>query len=229
MSDAAPTLSTATVIDAVVRLGLPPSGVPAGVRSVARGSIAIGPAAPVTHLGSVDVFLEVIADAAPGSVLVVDNGGRGDEACVGDLITLEAKLAGLAGIVIWGLHRDTAQLIDIGLPVFSLGSFPRGPIRTPPAAPPMRSATVAGTTVRPGDHVVADDDGVVFVPAESWERVSETALAILQTEQAQATRMTGGRSLREQVGFADYLAIRAEQPGYSLRDHLRARGGAVET
>jgi regulator of RNase E activity RraA len=42
-----------------------------------------------------------------GDVLVVDNGGRLDEACVGDLVALEAKHAGVAGIAIWGLHRDT--------------------------------------------------------------------------------------------------------------------------
>ena len=43
--------------------------------------------------------------AAPGDVLVVDNGGRLDEACVGDLVALEAQAAGVEGMVIWGLHR----------------------------------------------------------------------------------------------------------------------------
>src|SRR5205823_14289002 len=62
--------------------------------------------------------------AAPGDVLVVDNGGRCDESCVGDLVVLEAQAAGLGGIVIWGLHRDTADIRAIGLPVFSLGAIP---------------------------------------------------------------------------------------------------------
>jgi hypothetical protein len=50
----------------------------------------------------VDIFLEALEGAAPGNVLVVDNGGRLDEACVGDLVVLEAQAAGLEGIVIWG-------------------------------------------------------------------------------------------------------------------------------
>ena len=86
------------------------------------GVIFHGPARPITHLGSVDVLLETIDDAAAGSVMVIDNGGRHDEACVGDLMVLEAQLAGLSAWSIWGRHRDTAQLREIGLPLFSLGS-----------------------------------------------------------------------------------------------------------
>jgi regulator of RNase E activity RraA len=91
------------------------------LRALLPGRQFSGPARPITHLGSVDVFLGVIDDAPSGSVLVVDNGGRTDEACVGDLIALEAHSAGFAGIVIWGLHRDTAQLRAIGLPVVRVG------------------------------------------------------------------------------------------------------------
>ena len=59
---------------------------------------------PARHAGSVDVFLEAFDRAAPGDVLVADNGGRLDEACIGDLIALEAQTAGLAGMVVWGLQ-----------------------------------------------------------------------------------------------------------------------------
>lgn len=220
-------LPSATVVDALVRLGLP---APAFALSpIMPGRIVSGPAAPVTHLGSVDVILEVIGEAPPGAVLVVDNGGRDDEACVGDLLALEAHLAGLAGIVIDGYHRDTAQLVEIGIPVFSRGAFPRGPVRVPPAAPPMRSATIGGVTIRPGDTISADDDGVVVVAAEHSSDVLAVAHRILSTEVAQAHRMRAGDSLRAQLAFDEYLALRADDPSYSLRDHLQARGGAIET
>jgi hypothetical protein len=52
---------------------------------------------PARHVGSVDSFLEAMEGAAPGDLLVVDNGGRLDEACVGDLMVLEAQGAGLEG------------------------------------------------------------------------------------------------------------------------------------
>ena len=73
------------------------------------------------------IFLEALEGAAPGEVLVADNDGRLDESCVGDLVALEAQAAGLDGIVIWGLHRDTADIQAIGLPVFSLRAIPAGP------------------------------------------------------------------------------------------------------
>ncbi|MGC5172487.1 RraA family protein [Microbacterium sp. DT81.1] len=227
--DAMTQLSTAATANAMVRLGIPATTAPFGLRSLAPHFVAEGPAVPITHLGSVDVLLEAIGEAPVGSVLVIDNGGRRDESCVGDLLTLEAQRAGLAGIVIWGLHRDTTELLDIGLPVFSLGSHPRGPIRVPPGGPAMYAAVVDGIVVRPGDGVVADADGVVFVPRDSMEAVGQTARAIMATEKAQSEQMRGGVSLRDQIGFEDYLAERASNPTYSLRDHLKARGGAVET
>jgi regulator of RNase E activity RraA len=222
-------LPTAAVADAALRLGVPLGFVAPDIRPLAPGSLVAGPAAPVTHLGSVDVILETIDDAPPGAVLVVDNGGRRDEACVGDLLALEAREAGLAAIVIWGLHRDTAQLRDLGIPVFSLGATPSGPRRVPPPGPAMRSAMLDGVRVLPGDLVCADDDGVLVVPGEAWPDVAASAAAIQRTELAQADRMAAGESLRDQLGFADYRARQAQDPTYSLRRHLAERGGAIET
>src|SRR6201999_1661948 len=91
---------------------------PAGTRAATRGQGVAGRALPAQHVGSVDVFLEAFAGSEPGDVLVVDNQGRLDESCVGDLVAIEAATAGIGGIVIWGLHRDTADLAAIGLPVF---------------------------------------------------------------------------------------------------------------
>jgi regulator of RNase E activity RraA len=100
---------------------------------VVPGSRLAGRVCPARHAGSVDAFLEAFEMAAPGDVLVVDNGGRLDEACVGDLVALEAQAAGVEGMVIWGLHRDTADIRAIGLPVFSLGAIPTGPSGSTPA------------------------------------------------------------------------------------------------
>lgn len=223
-----PDLPTAALADAALRLRVPVRLAPAGMTPLLPGTWFSGMARPVTHSGSVDVFLDAIDDAPAGSVLVIDNGGRDDEACVGDLIVLEAKLAAIAGLVVWGRHRDTVQLREIGLPVVSRGACPLGPLRVPPAGRAMRSAVLDGVPVTEDDLVVADDDGVIFLGPERRSEVLDAAAAIVATETRQAERMTGGQSLRQQLDFAGYRRRQAADPGLTLRQHLIELGSAIE-
>jgi regulator of RNase E activity RraA len=224
-----PVPPTATVADAAVRLGVPVAVAPPALVPLLPGAHFAGPAVPVTHLGSVDVFLEAIDDAPPGAVLVVDNGGRQDEACVGDLVVLEAAAAGFAAVVVWGLHRDTAELRRIGLPVHSLGAHPFGPRRVPPAGPIMRVAFLDGVPVTADRVLVGDDDGVLVLAATEQDRLFALALEIQATEERQARRMTAGESLRAQLDFDTYRRTQAADPSMTLRKHLAQQGGAIET
>lgn len=224
-----PPLPTAAVADAAVRLGLPVHAAPASIRPLVPGILISGQAMPVTHLGSVDVILETIDDSPAGAVVVVDNGGRMDEACIGDLIALEAKLAGMSALVIWGLHRDTAQLRQIGLPVFSLGAYPYGPRRVPPAGRRMPTAFLDGAAVTEADHIVADDDGVLVVGPERRGELFELAADIFATETAQADRMRAGTDLRTQLNFTEYRRKQEADPSMTLRQHLQDTGNAIET
>jgi len=218
-------LSTAHVADACIRAGVEVRTV--SLTPLAGGRVA-GRVLPAQHVGSVDVFLEAFESADEGDVLVVDNGGRRDEACVGDLVALEAKAAGVAGLVVWGLHRDTVDIRAIGLPVFSLGALPTGPLRLDPQpADALSSATIGDWTVTRTDVVLADEDGVVFVPADRVGELFDLAESIRDTEHAQADAIRAGRSLREQVRFADYLTARAADPSLTFRQHLRAVRGAI--
>ena len=222
-------LTTAHVADACLRAGVPVRCAPAAVRPVTAGVRVAGRVAPTRHVGSVDIFLEATDRATPGDVLVVDNAGRTDESCVGDLVVLEAQAAGLAGVVIWGLHRDTADILAVGLPVFSTGAIPTGPQRLDPRPPQaLASATVGEWTVDGDDVVLGDDDGVLFVPAARVGELLSLAESIRDTERRQAERIRAGVSLREQVGFDAYLARRAQEPSLTFREHLRTVGGAIE-
>jgi regulator of RNase E activity RraA len=177
----------------------------------------------------VDIFLEALENAAPGDVLVVDNGGRGDEACVGDLVVLEATGAGLEGVVVWGLHRDTADIVKIGLPVFSLGALATGPLRLDERAEDaVELASFGVWTVGRDDIVLGDEDGVIFVPADRAEGLFTLAEGIRDTERRQAERIREGTSLRSQVRFADYLKERQTTPSLTFHQHLRRVGGAIE-
>jgi 4-hydroxy-4-methyl-2-oxoglutarate aldolase len=222
-------LSTANLADACMRADVPVRCSSASMRPVVPGSRLAGRALPARHAGSVDVFLEAFSRAQAGDVLVVDNAGRVDEACVGDLVVLEAQAAGLAGLVIWGLHRDTADITTIGLPVFSAGSCPAGPASPRPRAPDaLDRASVDGWTVTSDDMIFADEDGVIAVPTSRADEVLSIARTIRDTEAGQAKRIKAGVSLRSQLRFDEYLASREQNPALSFRDHLRTVGGAIE-
>jgi 4-hydroxy-4-methyl-2-oxoglutarate aldolase len=222
-------LSTPLVADACVRSDVPLRAAPPGIGPVVSGHRIAGRVLPARHYGSVDVFLEAFIRAEPGDVLVIDNGGRSDEACVGDLAVLEAQAAGVAGLVVWGLHRDTPELVEIGLPVFSYGSYPPGPVRLDEREPEALATARFGPHVVSDDDIVfGDDDGVLFVAAERAEQVLATAHQIWRTERAQANRIREGETLRQQTAFDDYLARRTADPAYTFRRHLRRIGGAIE-
>ena len=222
-------LTTPHVADACLRSGVEIRCAPCDLRALRPSNWVVGGVRPARHYGSVDIFLEALEGALPGEVLVIDNSGRRDEACVGDLIALETKLAGLAGMVIWGLHRDRQELLEIGLPIFSLGECPTGPLRLDPEeAGALVSARVGSWTVGTDDVAMGDANGVVFLPMARAEEMAIIARSIRDTERAQAEKMRRGTSLRAQLQFSDFLARRSANPATTLREHLRRIGGAIE-
>jgi regulator of RNase E activity RraA len=222
-------LSTPLIADACLRMDIPLRLAPAGIRPLQMESHIAGRALPVRHYGSVDIFLEAMGSAQRGDILVIDNQGRLDEGCIGDLTVLEAQASGLAGIVVWGVHRDTVELHQIGFPVFSYGSYPAGPQRLDSPHPQaLDSAPFGDFTVTGEDAVFADADGVLFAPIQQVEEIIATAGTIWKKERRQAEEIHMGKTLREQLKFEEYLAQRSADPSYTFRQHLRSRGGAIE-
>jgi regulator of RNase E activity RraA len=222
-------LTTPHVADACMRLGIPVRFAPPAMTALWKGIHMVGRVLPVRHYGSVDVFLEALEGASRGDVLVVDNGGRIDEACVGDLVALEVAGAGLSGLVIWGFHRDSRELATIRLPIFSLGALPAGPQRLDEQeASALQFAQCGDHRVTSDDLILGDDDGILFVPLDRAAEVAELASSIRDTERLQAARMQAGTSFRQQSQFARFLASRRIDPTLTFRQHLRSIGGAIE-
>lgn len=223
-------LSTPLVADACLRVGVPFRAAPSGIGPVLPGIRVAGRVLPARHYGSVDIFLEAMGSAAHhGDILVIDNGGRIDEACIGDLTALEARACGLAGIIVWGCHRDTTELLEIGFPVFSYGSCPAGPRRLDPREQDaIVTARFGQFTVSKEDLVFADSDGVLFTPGHAVGKVLSAARGIWRTEREQARAIVSGKKLREQLRLDEFLLRRSADPSYTFRQHLREIGGAIE-
>lgn len=229
LSDTFSELSTPLIADACVRENLAIRLAPHGVRSLRPGIKLAGRVLPVRHCGSVDVFLEALGEGEEGDVLVIDNGGRPDEGCVGDLIAMEVKDSGLAGIVIWGFHRDTIDLLEVDLPLYSYGTCPVGPLRVDPREPEaLESARFGDNLITNEDVVFADDDGILFVSSHNADAVLSRAIEIRNIERGQADLLHSGSNLRAQLKFEAFLRKRSADPSYPFRDHLRKIGGAIE-
>ena len=221
--------TTPFIADACVQLSLPVRVGPPHLRCNVPGSKVSGPVRPARHAGSTDVFLEAIAASNKGDVLVIDNGGRLDEGCIGDLVVGEAFMSGIAGTVCWGTHRDTAAILAMGARVWSLGTCVNGPLELRKrAATALEAANIGKVTVTTDDHIFADDDGVVVVASADLATVIETAKDIAGREGAQAARLLKGELLRTQLDLDRYVEKRNADPDYTFRDHLKTFGGAIE-
>ncbi|MFE6505521.1 RraA family protein [Kitasatospora sp. NPDC057738] len=121
--------------------------------------------------------------AGPGSVIVVESGDL-DHALAGGNVCAVAQRRGVAAFVADGLIRDLAEVRELAFPVFA-----RGVIPIPGAKERLGThgapVTCGGVSVAAGDIVVADEEGVVVVPAAERARVLEAARAKLAKEAAE--------------------------------------------
>ncbi|MEU7153161.1 RraA family protein [Streptomyces sp. NPDC045456] len=121
--------------------------------------------------------------AEPGSVLVVESGDM-DHALTGGNVCAVAQRRGVAAIVADGLTRDLAEVREAGFPVYARGVIPV-PGTKAAVAPLNGPVRCGGVTVRAGDIVVADEEGVVVTPAARRDEVLLTAEKKLAKEAAE--------------------------------------------
>jgi regulator of RNase E activity RraA len=139
-------------------------------------------------------FLDTLA---PGEVAVVATGGDCLSAFWGELFSAAAKGRGATGVVADGPLRDTQQVVGLEFPAFGQGSRPydyKGRMRIEAIRVPV---ICGGVEVHPGDGIIADSDGVVVVPREHLEKVSELANARAATEKTVLQDLLSGKSVRE--------------------------------
>jgi 4-hydroxy-4-methyl-2-oxoglutarate aldolase len=150
-----------------------------------------------------------IAAAAPGDVIVVDVGGRIDVAAWGGLLSLAAQIKKLAGVIVDGACRDIDESRELLFPVYARAAVQvtaRGRIMQQSFNEKIQ---FAGVPVHPGDLVIADGSGVVFIPRAKEAEVIAEAEALARREAVMAEAIRSGRSIvevMENQGYESMLA-----------------------
>lgn len=185
------TLPTPVIGDCLERL----TG-PVGLTRYSRSARLVGVARTVkSRPGDNLAIYRMIVRLRPGDVLVVDGGGDVTNALMGELMTLEAKRRGCAGLVIDGAIRDVAEIAEIDLPTYARGHSLRGPYKTMPGFLDVPVA-IGGQVIAPGDVVVGDADGVVTFPASRAAEVVAQAREKLTREEAIRRSILAGEETR---------------------------------
>ena len=115
--------------------------------------------------------LQILDEAAPGSVLVYVLEDGLEIAGMGNLMATTAKVRGLAGAVIDGAARDVEEVTEIGFPIFSRAISPATSVGRYVSVAKQIPVKCAGILVSPGDYIVGDLDGVVVVPKSAIDKV----------------------------------------------------------
>jgi regulator of RNase E activity RraA len=174
------------------------------VRAILPDVRMAGPAYTVVAEDDHLPVMTALAEAAPGDVLVVATRG-GTRAVFGELFATEARRRGLAGIACDGLCRDVRGLRAIGLPVFARGTSPRSGT-TVSRAPAGQEVQFGGVTVRPGDIVVGDDDGLLIAGADRIAAALGAAEAIARAERAILAAQARGEPLHGLTNHDEHVA-----------------------
>lgn len=188
----------------------------AGRRGALHGRIA--PLAPSMRFAGPALTVEVrpgdnlmihaaLAVARPGDVILVDGKGDLSAALMGEIMSQQAVALGVVAVVIDGAVRDSEAIRELGFPMFAAGLNPNGPTKNV-AGRLNHPISIGGVTVRPGDLVVGDADGVTVI-----EREMAAALLPLAADKVAA----------ETQRIADIQSRKALRPGW-LDGALRAAG-----
>ena len=181
-------LGTATVHEAAGRTPV----VDVALVQIVPGSRAAGPARTV-RCSQDDNLMDhaAVAEAEPGEVLVVTMPEPSPVALVGELLATQAKVRGVAAVLVDAAVRDLEELVEVGLPIWARHVRVRGADKRLPGVI-GEPVEVAGAPIRQGDVVVLDADGAVVVEQERLDEVLAAGLEREAREREKRARLEAG-------------------------------------
>jgi 4-hydroxy-4-methyl-2-oxoglutarate aldolase len=196
-------LYAAVVSDILDDLGHRDHTLDPAIRPLGHGEVIAGRANPflVTEVHQIPAEpyageIGALDDIRPGEVILVAAGGSARAACWGELFSTAARVRGARGTLVDGYCRDARGIAALGYPVWCRGTMPLDCKGRTAVTAWRQPAVVGGLHVRPSDLVVADDDGVVIVPAELADETIRRALAKASKERGLRDALEAGSTLR---------------------------------
>lgn len=192
-------LSTPNICDGFAKLKLNPVHytMDAAIKPITDDMKIVATAATVDTKDGDNLPIHVaIYSCKPGYCILVAGKAAEDRAYMGDLMGSAANAIGVKGIIVDGYIRDKLGLAEVGMPMFSRGYKPASPSKVGPGAI-NTEVSCGNVTVRPGDLIVADCDGIVCVPRELIADVLDKAEEKIAYEEKRVAAITNYTRCKE--------------------------------
>ncbi|MFF3419060.1 4-carboxy-4-hydroxy-2-oxoadipate aldolase/oxaloacetate decarboxylase [Streptomyces sp. NPDC002698] len=207
---------TATVHEAMGRTGL----LGTRLRPVQQGVRVAGTAVTVLSWPGDNLMIHAaVEQCAEGDVLVVTTTSPSTDGMFGELFATALQRRGVRGLVINAGIRDTAELREMGFAAWSAAVSPQGTVKATGGSVNVPVA-IGGQIVRPGDVILADDDGVVCVPREEAREVAEASAARERKEALARAAFLDGELGLDRYGLRETL-VRLGVTYTSYDDYVR--------
>ncbi|MGD9183516.1 MAG: 4-carboxy-4-hydroxy-2-oxoadipate aldolase/oxaloacetate decarboxylase [Desulfobacterales bacterium] len=180
----------ATVYEAAGRIG----SVDPAIKPLGRNMRLLGAALTVRCHPKDNLMLhKALQIAQPGDIIVAATDGYPNAGYFGDLMATSAMARQVGGLAVDGCVRDSAEIIEMGFPIFCRGTCMRGTVKQTLGS--VNHPVLFGdVVVNPGDLVLGDDDGIVIIPRSKLEDVLEATRQRVEKEKEKAAALKKGIS-----------------------------------